>query len=71
MKLTVTVMRHLKDWEIDFMLERAKELHIHDMRAFIHWVLYEVKYEPRTRICTTLEPYRESSDMVIEITEVL
>ena len=69
MKLTVTVMRDLEEWEIDFMLERARELHIHDMRAFIHWVLYEVKYEPRTRICTTLEPYKAYSDSIVMILE--
>lgn len=69
MKLTVTVMRHLKDWEINFMLERARELRIHDMRAFIHWVLYEVKYEPRTRICTTLEPYKAYNDRQVIILE--
>ena len=71
LRMNIDMMRDLEDWEEEFIIERGHELFIRNITEFLYWVNHCIKYNKRTHNCTTLEPYRESSDMVIEITEVL
>lgn len=71
LRMNITMLKNLESWEKEFIIERGQELLIGNITDFLHWANYCIKYNKRTHNCTTLEPYRESSDMVIEIAEVL